>query len=180
MNNMITYFEDYHRTVDEINTAYNNCSINIKKIELNLIITIKGSNQDEMQDTEILLEDLIYVYWGCYPKLISQTYNESNIDIKERSSKFFTHREFIDKTVLSICDINDQSVNDKILNGFDGLNKLFLSSMQYITCSNYSKVTSTHKLVLLTHAIDGAYNAIKKEMAIILQRLNGCVIIIFF
>lgn len=32
MNKMITYFEDYHHTVDEINTAYNNCSINIKVI----------------------------------------------------------------------------------------------------------------------------------------------------
>ena len=143
-----------------------------KKTGLNLIITINGNNEVEMRNTEILLEDLIYVYWGCYPKLISQTYNESNIDIKERSSKFFTHKEFTNKTVLSICNLNEQSINAEILNDFNELNTLFLSSMQYITCSNYNKVTSTHKLVLLTHVIDGAYNAIKKEMAIILQRLK--------
>ena len=132
-----------------------------------------------MRDTEILLEDSIYANWGCYPKLSSQTYNESNIDIKERSSKFYTHKEFANKTVLSICNLNEQSINAEILNDFNELNKLFLSPIQYITCSNYNKVTSTHKLVLLTHVIDGAYNTIKKETAIILQRLNGCVIVIF-
>lgn len=155
------YFE-YHN-FDEINFQFNQNNIFIKNNIGQVSITILGSDIDDIFKTMYLIEDLFYIILGYFPKLISSHYNDQLQGIANRASKFYSCEQNIYKPYLTICDISQATINENALYELEKIKKISLYSLQYLTCNDYESITSTHKVILLFHTIDGVYNEIEKN-----------------
>lgn len=165
MNKLESTFELYYSAYNKIeNTSftYKNDTICITKNSGKMFTDISGNSEENIFNTQRLIEDLFYIYLGFFPKLISQKYNKCSVDLDKRAEKYESY-DYENRPYMATSNIDNTTINEKVLSKLDKLDKISLYSMQYLTCKAYKNVTSTHKIVLLLHVVDGVYNAIKKD-----------------
>lgn len=119
-----------------------------------LVIVLKGKSIEKLNELMLDMLSVLFLYLGGYPKIVEIRENNKIIDISNILNKFYTQDYFI-KNNLAICKIDDTTINAAVLAKFKTINQLPIYSLQYLVSENYKSITSTHKITLLLHIIDG-------------------------
>lgn len=157
-------------TVEHISFTFNrverfNLKIDNTKVWLNsnyekLHIEIVGRKSiDKLRDLFFNIVSLIFIYLGSSPKLRELIENGQSIDVAQFCSKYTPSKQFYKKEAC-ICLINKETLNDKTLKDFLGINKTPINSLQFLLCEAYDKIAQDHRITLLLHIIDGLVSKI--------------------
>lgn len=163
-----------HNKVDKFSIQIDNSTVIIWSNDKNLYIEINGEKTvKELEGIMLELFSLFFICLGGYAKIIKIVANGKSIDISQYAGKFDTWEYFI-KNNLAVCQINKDTINEKVLQKFRSLKQMPLYSLQYLVSNNYKSVIINHKITLLLHIIDGLIsdskiNPMKKE---IISRFN--------
>ncbi len=158
-----------HNKVDKFNIQIDNSKVTIWSNGKKLDIEINGEKAvKELEGIMLELFSLLFIYLGGYTKIIKIETNGQCIDISKYVGKFDTWEYFV-KNNLAICQINEDTINEKVLQKFRNLKQMPLYSLQYLVSNNYKSVIINHKITLLLHIIDGVIpdsmiSSMEKEM----------------
>ena len=133
-----------------------NCAVTIDRTETpgNVILTISGRKGcDKLRSLFFEIYDLLFIYLGHFPSIISLEKNGENEDHKDWLNKYETSTLF--GRLLPVCDVSEDTVNERALNNLRKLRRNPIFSLEYIVSKGYDGINITHRLLLLLHAMDG-------------------------
>lgn len=107
---------------------------------------------------------IIFIYLGAYPKMISMLENNEIRDYSLMVDKYNSW-DYMAKPYMCMCQINETTINQKIVNKYRNLNNLPIYSMEYLISESYKNVILNHRITLLLHVIDGLISDKEKEDA---------------
>jgi hypothetical protein len=125
-----------------------------KKDRLLELDVLGRKNQNELWSLSLELLSLMFIYMGGFPVIEEAFFNSKEIDTTNLARKFNTDQYFR-KSVLTVCKLNDRHINQGAIDLYRAIPRLPLYSMQYLISEEYKHMITTHKIVLLTHVIDG-------------------------
>ena len=96
---------------------------------------------------------MFFLYQGFYPTIESIKCNgiEHNINL---SGKFFTSNQF-KKIEHGLIEINEKTLCDEVYKKFEALRGNYLYSFEYLFSTDYEKIVTNHKIMLLLHCLEG-------------------------
>lgn len=136
-------------------TNIDNCHVQFQKDESIVIIKIRG-RKGEHRLWELChdLLSLIFIYLGSFPEIREITYNGKQNDLSPMIRKFWSE-EYYKKVITCLCNISEETINQKCMESYRRLPRLPLYSMQYLMSSTYEHIVANHRITLLLHTIDG-------------------------
>ena len=139
-----------------------------------MILTIEGRKPvKEIKSFLFELLSLLFLYLGSYPRMESLVINNKKQDLSNLIVKFNTREEFI-KPEMVICNIENSSINETVLNKFRNINKHPIYSLEYLVSKEYKHVVMNHKLTLLLHVMEGlADRSVLRQLEDELRNLMG-------
>ena len=118
------------------------------------------------------LFELLFIYLGHYPLILSLEYNGISADLKDLINKYHSSRRF--GRLLPTCDINAETINENALLHLRALKELPLFSLEYIVSSEYDSIIITHRLLLLLQAMEGLVTQTQRaSVEVALKKITG-------
>lgn len=121
---------------------------------LTLVIEFKNEELDDIVSLYYDLESIIFFYFGFFPKVISLSIDNQEIDLSNRAPRFISSG-ISHWQSFKLCDISEKSINQKVFESYKKLNCFPIYSMQTLISKGYVHVLIDHKLILLLHVIEG-------------------------
>ena len=133
-----------------------NCTVSMDATETpgNVIVSISGRKGcKKLRSLFFEIYELFFIYLGHYPNIISLNRNGESEDLNVLLNKYKSSSRY--GRLLAICDINEDSVNEKVLFNMRKLRSNPRFSLEYVVSQDYDNINITHRLLLLLHAMDG-------------------------
>lgn len=139
----------------DINIKIENSFVTLKIHGTNMYMEITGRKSiDKLESLLFEIFSLLFIYLGAYPKIESITANKENKDITNLLVKYNTHTIYR-KESFCLCDINSTTINESVLKKYRKINRIPISTLQYIVSEDYKSVITNHKITLMLHIIEG-------------------------
>ena len=120
-----------------------------------MYIEITGSNNiDKLEKLLFEILSLLFLYLGGYPRIKNIILIKNTKDISKLLIKYNTSEIFI-KESLSLCDIDNTTINEAVLRNYRQIKQTPISSLQYLVSKDYESVVINHKITLMLHIIEG-------------------------
>ena len=153
--------EIYHKyfkatRFEPFTVSIENCTVKIVRADIlgNVVFSISGRKScEKLRILFFELFELLFIYLGHYPEVVSLKRNNENENLKDLLNKYESSTLF--GKLLPVCDINENSVNEAALSNLRNLRKNPLFSLEYLLSKGYDTINITHRLLLLLHAMDG-------------------------
>ena len=162
-------FESYH--FKEFVFQYENIQINLSLDEKKFVIVLLGRKSiKKMMDIFFIVYDLVFLILGSFPRREKVFINDLEVDTIKWVKKYNTSSHYIEKE-SRLCEISLDTVNANTLKNMANIHNQTLSSLEYIVSEYYGHIVTYHRIVLMTHTIEGFFRH-TKDYNLLLQELK--------
>lgn len=150
-----TYFTQ--QSIKNLLIDIDNYNIKIYTENKLLFINVEGENNNQdLFESFLCVYQLLFLYLGCFPKIIELNQNGIISDNSEMVSKYNSSSNFESLNSVFVT-IDETTINAEIINKFKALHPYPMYSMQYLVSDYYNHVVTNHKITLLFHVIEGIF-----------------------
>lgn len=140
--------------IKSFDTKICNCFVSVGYNKGKIILNIKGRKSDEkIKNLALEILSMFFLYQGFYPTIERIKCNgiEHNSNL---AGKFFTSSQF-KKIAHGLIEINEKTICDEVYKKFETLRGNYLYSFEYLFSTDYEKIVTNHKIMLLLHCLEG-------------------------
>lgn len=152
--NIVEIIAENKYPIKSFDTKICNCFVSIGYHNGKIIVKIQGrKSAEKIVGISLDIFSMFFLYQGFYPTIESIKCNDNEHTIN-LSGKFFTSNQF-KKIEHGLIEINEKTICDEVYKKFKALRGNYLYSFEYLFSTDYEKIVTNHKIMLLLHCLEG-------------------------